>query len=279
MSQQYHFIAGLPRAGSTMLSAILKQNPKYHASMMSPVHAMVMGLINSWSTGKEIAPLINKEQKQRLVRGIFDLYHGEAGEGSIVFDSNRAWAQHLPLLDDLFPQSKVICCVRNIAWVLDSFEKLFQQDPYEQTRLFPNDNDRSTVYTRVRALAGPNRVVGFSAQALKQAFYSQQSDKLILVDYDYLVKFPEQAMRALYQVLDEPYFEHDFNNVGFEAKEFDANLGVPGLHSVRSKIEYHRRDPIIPPDLFEEYSNSNFWYNTEGTKAQFVAMRKSDLKE
>ncbi|MBD9680249.1 sulfotransferase, partial [Pseudomonas sp. PDM18] len=35
--QNFHFISGLPRSGSTLLSAILLQNPRFHAGMSSPV--------------------------------------------------------------------------------------------------------------------------------------------------------------------------------------------------------------------------------------------------
>jgi sulfotransferase len=268
MDRQYHFIAGLPRSGSTLLSAILSQNPRFHASMMSPVHKMSMGLINSWSAGNEIAPLVNKQQKRRIIKALFNQYHGQGKE--VTFDSNRGWAEKLPLIHDLYPDAKVICCVRNIAWILDSFEKLYQQDPYEQTRLFTNDNDRSSVYSRVRALAGSNRVVGYSAQALKQAFYSQLSDKLIIVEFDALVKEPKQTIEKLYKMLGEQQFEHDFNNVGAKHQAFDDNLGVPGLHTVKNSIEYHPRDSILPPDLFKEYSGSNFWLLPNGSKAKFI---------
>ncbi|MBU0835751.1 MAG: sulfotransferase, partial [Gammaproteobacteria bacterium] len=27
----YHFISGLPRSGSTLLAALLRQNPRFHA--------------------------------------------------------------------------------------------------------------------------------------------------------------------------------------------------------------------------------------------------------
>ena len=36
----------------------------------------------------------------------------------VVFDTNRAWCARLPLLRTLFSEAKVICCVRNVAWVL-----------------------------------------------------------------------------------------------------------------------------------------------------------------
>ncbi|MEG4240263.1 sulfotransferase [Microcoleus sp. Pol14C6] len=32
-----HFISGLPRSGSTLLAALLRQNPRFHAAMTSPV--------------------------------------------------------------------------------------------------------------------------------------------------------------------------------------------------------------------------------------------------
>lgn len=37
MPQIYHFISGLPRSGSTLLAAILRQNPRFLAATTSPV--------------------------------------------------------------------------------------------------------------------------------------------------------------------------------------------------------------------------------------------------
>jgi sulfotransferase len=37
MQANIHFISGLPRSGSTLLSAILRQNPRFHAGMTGPV--------------------------------------------------------------------------------------------------------------------------------------------------------------------------------------------------------------------------------------------------
>ena len=39
MERTYHFITGLPRSGgsSMLLSALLRQNPRFHAAMTSPV--------------------------------------------------------------------------------------------------------------------------------------------------------------------------------------------------------------------------------------------------
>jgi sulfotransferase len=62
--QQIHFISGLPRSGSTLLSV---QNPKIHAGMSSLV-LMAVGQINAGSnfnaffdnSANAIAPIQNK---------------------------------------------------------------------------------------------------------------------------------------------------------------------------------------------------------------------------
>ena len=41
MKNGIHFLSGLPRSGSTLLGALLKQNPKLHSGMSSPVGGLV----------------------------------------------------------------------------------------------------------------------------------------------------------------------------------------------------------------------------------------------
>jgi len=60
----------------------------------------------------------------------------------------------MPALMTLFPQTKIICCVRDVAWIMDSLERQFRGNAFENTRLYNSSAERSTVYTRVEALAG-----------------------------------------------------------------------------------------------------------------------------
>ena len=41
MPSRHHFITGMPRSGSTLLSAILQQNPRFRATVTSPVDVKV----------------------------------------------------------------------------------------------------------------------------------------------------------------------------------------------------------------------------------------------
>jgi sulfotransferase len=70
-------------------------------------------------------------------------------------------------------------------------------------------------------------------------------------------------MRRLYEELKEPPFQHDFNHVVYDEPDYDAGLGMPGLHKVREKVEYQKREPCIPPDIFAKYADTQFWLKPE----------------
>ncbi|MEG3906006.1 sulfotransferase [Microcoleus sp. B4-C5] len=44
-----HFISGLPRSGSTLLAALLRQNPRFHSAMTSPVGAQIDRMLSAVS--------------------------------------------------------------------------------------------------------------------------------------------------------------------------------------------------------------------------------------
>lgn len=277
MPNKYHFISGLPRSGSTLLSAILRQNPRFHAGMTSPVGTLFGNLIASVSAGTELSTMVNTEQRKRLARALFDAYYADLPKGcDIAFDTNRAWSANLAALSDLFPEGKVLACVRNVAWVMDSMERQVQSNAFENTRFFASPAERSTVFTRLEALANRNGLVGYAWSALNEALYGPHADKLLLIDYDLLVARPKEVMPLVYKFLGEEPFDHDFDNVVYDAPEFDAQLGASGLHKVHKKVEPKPRRTILPPELFEKYAQLNFWRDLKGSKAQMIIQQHSD---
>ena len=124
---QIHFISGLPRSGSTLLSAILRQNPRFRSGVTSPVLSMLNAVLPTTSAG-EFAGFFDDERRAAVYRALFAGFYGEAA-GQIVFDTNRLWTGKLALLKALYPSAKVICCVRQPSWILDSFEHAFRRNP------------------------------------------------------------------------------------------------------------------------------------------------------
>lgn len=261
-----------------MLAGILRQNPRFHAGMSSPVAGLFEGVISQVSAGSELSTMVNRDQRARILRGLFDSYYADHKQ-PVIFDTSRSWTANLPALMQLFPQAKVICTVRNVAWVMDSLERQYRNNAFENTLLFNSAAERSTVYTRVEALANANRLVGFPWHALREACYSEFADRLVLVEYEMMTQRPAEVFKLIYEFLGEEHFEHDFESVDYDAPEFDAQLGLDGLHRVHKKVEPRPRRTILPPDLFERYANLSFWQSLTNSAAFRIVEQSGDVAQ
>jgi sulfotransferase len=259
-----HFISGLPRAGSTLLSALLRQNPFFHASMTSPVGGLFNVLLREMSQSNEGAVFIDDNQRERMLRACFDAYYAEIHLTKLVFDTNRQWTTKLSALARLFPAAKLICCVRNPAWIIDSIERLIRRNDLEPSKIF-NFDSGGTVYSRANSLGSPEGMVGFAWNALREAVYGEQADRLLLVRYETLSANPLGALMAIYQFIEQPLFGHDPARIEpcYDMVEFDARLGTPGLHSVGSVVRAVERRTVLPPDLFARFEADAFWQDQE----------------
>ncbi len=252
-----HFISGLPRSGSTLLAALLRQNPRVSASIESPVHRLFKSMLGDTSAKHETSVFIDAAARERLLRGLFDSYYANAPD--VVFDSHRGWTTELTTLAKLYPRAKIVCCVRNPGWILDSIERLVRRNP-EPSEIFKFD-PWGTVYTRVTGLVSNTGLYGFAVNGLREAVFGEQADRILIVRYEGLVEDPNRALREIYDFIGEPRFEHDPKRVEPipGCLEFDRRLGAPGLHDVRARVESSARKTILPPDLFNRFAPDAFW--------------------
>jgi sulfotransferase len=229
--------------------------------MTSPLGDMLSSLVAEMSGKNDFSVAITDNQRLAILRGVFQNYYG-AGDfqgTEVVFDTGRVWCSKMPLLATLFPNSKVIACVREMPWVLDSVERLIRKQPLNANKMF-HFNPNGTVYSRAEALIDVNGMVGFSFQATKDAFYGEYAPgHLLLLSYEGLTRDPKAALQAVYRFVGEPWFEHDFDHIEYNASEFDARLGLPGLHTVKSKVSAPKRESVLPPDLFKRFVADSFW--------------------
>ena len=259
MDNGLHFISGLPRSGSTLLAAILRQNPIIHASMSSPVGALFQELVTAMGAQHDYSVLINAEQRRNVLAALFEGYYRDVLDRKVVFDTNRCWCSKMDAIAQLFPHARVIACVRDLAWIMDSFERLFRKNALLMSRMF-KPAEAITVYTRMNALAGPSGPVRFAWNAIQEAFYGEHADRLVIIEYDELAREPNRTIDFIYDQCGLPHFNHDFDNVSYEGgREFDIQFGMPGLHSISGKVRYSDRQSVLPPDQFERFANKCFW--------------------
>jgi sulfotransferase len=252
-----HFIAGLPRSGSTMLSAILRQNPTFHTGISSPLAFLFDRILPAMGAHSEFETAFDNLRRRNVLLGLAEAFYWDRPD-KVVFDTNRAWCAHVELIADLFPDARIICCVREYVWVINSFERLLNRNPYLLSKMFKPD-EGNTVFRRVENLASPTGTAGFAWHAFQQAYYGPHRDRLIVIDYDDFVREPGRVMSKLYGELDYPYFAHDFDNFSNEGGEFDQRLGLPGLHDVKGPVRVIKEQCVLPPELFDRFKGRTFW--------------------
>ena len=258
MTRTIHFISGLPRSGSTLLAALLRQNPRLRAGMSSPVAVLCERVLPVMGHG-EYATTFDDARRRQVLAGIVAGYYAEMPPEAVLFDTNRAWCGHMRVLADLHPDAFVIACVRDPVWIIDSFERLLRRNTYLVSKLHGVAHS-ATVFDRVEQLMAVTGAFGAAWQALQDAYYGELAHRLILVEYDELVADPARVLALLYDLLGLAPFAHDPGRVGYTGGEaFDAALNTPGLHTVRPTVARTHRRTVLPPQIVGRLTGTSFW--------------------
>ena len=259
-TKKYHFISGLPRSGSTLLSTILNQNPRFTAGISDPLADFVKGKIAAVNSNVGMQDIVPESRLLDLMRSDFDAFYKDDTE--VCFNTGRGWAADTPLLKQLYPDFKMIITVRSIPWILDSFERLHRKNPLKIKPLYDH-TDWPSVYERSHHLMGqyPDKAARVKGPLdfVQQAVVSEETDNIMFIEYDVLASHPAEVIKMLYEFLGEDLYDHDFNDTEATYDGYDADAKIDGLHTVRKDVEFLPRDTILPKDLFNMYAEYDFW--------------------
>ena len=255
MNKTLHFLSGIPRSGSTVLAAILNQNPATHVSTTSGLVHALDGLANTWHS----AGLLNENDPDRSklaqsMRGLIDSYYEEIPK-PIIIDKGRGWP--IPTIMQAMSQvlqhkPKIIATVRSIPDCMASFVRVAKPENLDE-------------FMATGQLADHLRAAYISLQE----GYQFAPECFLIVEYDDLISDPKTQLNRIHEFLDLPAFEYDLSNIdGTPVKEDDENLhGYAGMHDIKPKLE--RQHSTDPKDILEHHYSTfcqpEFWLPTPRT--------------
>lgn len=260
-------MCGFPRAGSTLLMNILAQNPKFHGSPTSGLVTSVEHVRNNWRSVENYMSMDEKyvypRIKTMLKNMIYGFYEDEIKNEIIPIDKNRSWINRMDLLDELFETKvKFIYPIRHIVDCLISLEKIRRKssiniDPHK------NKIKAATTIGRAENYLADEDVMGMPILALREIFNRKDYDRLLLVPFDDLLKYPEYTIKRLYGQMGVEYYPHDYNNVKQTIFENDVfHFSAPdGLHKIKEgKISppKERDMTIFPQHIIDEIENKKY---------------------
>lgn len=270
------FMAGLPRSGSTLLGALLNQNPRIHTEPASPVLDFVMAINKVADKSEHYAAFPKQQSVFAVIQSTFQSYYWHTPKPVIV-DKNRGWPTQIKGLEQcVVPKAKILCPVRNLDEVLASFIKLAHKNPFDPEIGKPNFIDHSLLVVnkrindenRCEMLLSDKGLIGQCMRAMKQAAENGYLDRLHFIEYDNLVSKPQETMDAIYAFLEEEPYAHNFEEIANPAREKDGEVfAVPTLHEISPSLKRSTTDPklILPEKFYKECQGKEFWRNLKTT--------------
>lgn len=274
MNKTFYFMAGLPRSGSTLLSSILNQNPKFYSGPSSPVLGAMFAIEQNFM-GNELYHGYPKPDQVREIIGNIPHHFYSDVQQPVVFDKNRAWTARVPYIEGYIgEQAKILVPVRRIDEILTSILTMIHRNPFQEGQPRINFIDEQLIKTdipindlnRCMYLLGEGGIVYESLNAIMMGFQQNVRDKMHFVDYNDLVDNPEKIMEDIYDFIGEEFYDHDFGSISNIHREDDLiTYGLSDMHQVRSKVKKTSPPPasILPEEIIDIYEQNKrrleFW--------------------
>ena len=274
MTKQFYFMAGLPRAGSTLLSTLLNQNPRFHSGPSSPVLGAMFNLHDNFLGNELYTGYPKPDQANEIVGSVIKHWYSDIEE-EVIFDKNRAWTARVPFIEGYIGQdAKIIVPVRRVDEILASMLSMIHRNPFQEGQPRINFVDEILVKSnipindenRCTHLLNQGGILYESLNATKLGVDEGHRDKFHFVDYNDLIRNPQGELNDIYEFLGEEPFEHTFDGLSNQHRENDLETyGLDDMHEVHSKLEKTSPDPstILPDSIVELYNNNKktleFW--------------------
>ena len=270
----FYFMAGLPRSGSTLLSSILNQNPRFYSGPSSPVLGAMYALEENFTTNELYTGYPKPDQVIELIGSVPHHFYSDV-EKPVVIDKNRAWVARVPYIEGYIKQqAKILVPVRRVDEILASILSMIHRNPFQEGQDRINFVDEYLVktnqpindYNRCMHLLNSGGILYDSLDAIKIGVDNNMRDKMHFIDYNDMMSNPEQVMEDIYDFLGEEYYEHTFDGLSNTHRENDLNTyGLGDMHEVRSKLEKTSTPPesILPKEIIDLYQDNKkqmeFW--------------------
>ena len=242
--RSFNAVCGLPRSGSTLLCNLLNQRHDYHASSTSPICGIVANLASYVATLPEVtSELINRGSTERVLhlqRGAVEGWYAERDDVHI-FDKGRGWATQHHLLRRLYPDSVIICTVRDPRQVFASIDAHHAETAELQPAPHGPMAQRAAVMMQTDGLIG-------SAIVCVEDLLRRDPSRCLVVDYDELVADPQSTLDMVSDYLQVDRFTHDLTDVVATADDVDALYHLKYPHDGSGKVE-QRAPRKLPPDV------------------------------
>jgi len=256
-NKQLFFLVAQPRSGNTLFTSIMNQNP----DIACTPNSITLEIMKDLHLLKDTDVFLNYPDHKSLdnvLDSVYDTYYKEWPQPIIIDRGPVLTPGNFYLMQKYFKRPfKCIILLRDLMDVLASYMKWYTENPDS----FVNKFNLKTDEEKLSMIMNKDGAVAKDLEAIKNSF--NYPNICHYIKYDDLVSQPEKEIKKIYNFIEEPYFNHKFNNlqqVEVNGMKYDDTIVGKNMHNIRSvvKKEYNSYIEKIPERIKQKYGHIRF---------------------
>ena len=256
-SKKLFFLVAMPRSGNTLFTSIMNQNPEIAVTPNS----ITLEIIKDLFLLKETDVFQNYPDHKSLdniLDSVYDTYYKDWPQRIIIDRGPVMTPGNFLLMQKHFKRPfKCIVILRDLMDVLASYMKWYTENPDSFVNRYNLKNDEE----KLSMIMNNKGAVAKDLEAIKNAY--KYPDICHFVKYDDLVAQPEQEFKKIYEFINEPYFNHrfqDLQQVEVNGMKYDDTIVGKNMHTIRNVVRKIPNSYIdkVPKRIRQKYEHIRF---------------------
>ena len=257
-NKKIFFLAGFPRAGNTLLTSILNQNPEICCTANSITLEVMKELFLLKNT--DVFKNFPDEQSLNYVMDeVYNLYYKHWNYSYIIDRGPAGTVGNLALLKKHFKQEiKVIFLVRPLLEVLASWITWAEKTPNNFIKRRTQNPTEACHW-----LMSKEGQINKELLCMHNLLKAENQHMVHFVDFKEIVGKPHQTIKGIYTFLGIPFFKHrftDLDQISVNGITYQDMVLGEGLHTIETKklIKSKTNVNILPKEIIKQYGNIKF---------------------
>ena len=257
-NKKLFFLVAMPRSGNTLFASVMNQNPEIAATPNSITLEIMKDLFLLKQTDV-FKNYPDHKSLDNVLDSVYDTYYKDWPQQIIIDRGPVMTTGNFALMQKHFKRPfKCIILLRDLIDVLASYIKWYTENP----DAFPNKYNCKNDDEKLSMIMNNKGALAKDLEAIKNSY--NYPDLCHYVKYDDLVTEPEQEFRKIYRFLDEPYFEHRFDNldqVKVNGLSYDDKTVGSNMHKLFDgpiRKVYNPYIEKIPERIRQKYEHIKF---------------------
>jgi sulfotransferase len=265
MPDKIFFQCSLPRTGSTLFQNLINQDPRFYASANNGLLDMVSAANVNYTNGLEFKaqdPDLMSRAFHGFCKGAMHGFYNAITDRQYALDKSRGNFCNYEMVNNYYPDAKMVCFVRNMPDIFASIEKLFRRNQHKADRIVNN--------TAMQGTSTPKRVdIWHRSFEQMMRFWATvvetgNDKKILFIKYESFCQNPEAELRRFYRHVGIPVYRHDITNIPQTVHENEEVYGYTGMLKIRNAVGRRPSDAkeVLGADVYAGVMNVYSAYNS-----------------